>query len=226
MRLRIEQALGAVEPAARDARERARLVLGEPRRALGEELADDAPGQPPERDELAARADRRRDRAELVRDEDDHRVRRRLLEILQQRVGGVLVQEVRVGDHVDAALGLERAHVQVAVERAHLVDPDHLAERLEREEVGVHPRVDAPLVPEQLRRERARGGALADSGRPVEEVGVRRPLRHRRREQAAAPPAAQARRRSSSWILSASTSGSSEPSRTTTRSGKSAASCS
>ena len=52
-------------------------------------------GQPPERHELAARADRRRQRPELVRDEHDDGVRRRLLEILQQRVGRVLVQQVR-----------------------------------------------------------------------------------------------------------------------------------
>ena len=78
-----------------------------------------------------------------------------------------------VGDHVDAALCLERAHAQVAVQRADLVDPDHLrAPR--REQVGVHARLDPPLVPEQLRRERAGGLPLADTGGPVEEVGVRR----------------------------------------------------
>ena len=72
-----------------------------------------------------------------------------LLEILQQRVGRVVVQQVRVRDHVDAALGLVRAHVQIAVERADLVDPDHLAERLEREEIRMHARLDAALVAEQ-----------------------------------------------------------------------------
>ena len=147
----------------RHARRAPCLRLGEPRRALGEEGAHGPLRKPPERDELAAREDRRRQRPELVRDEHDHRVRRRLLEILQQRVGGVLVQQVRVGDHVDAPVGLVRAHVQVAVERAHLVDPDHLAERLEQEEIGVRPGLHAALVTEQRGRERAGRGALADA---------------------------------------------------------------
>ena len=152
----------------------------------------------PEGDELAARADRRRERAELVRDEHDHRVRRRLLEILQQRVGGVLVQQVRVEDHVDAAVGLVRAHVQVAVERAHLVDPDHLAERLEQEEVGVRPGLDAALLAEQRRRRR-RAPPRACRRRPARAAGRRaRGPRRPRRPAAAAPPAAQAGRRSSS----------------------------
>ena len=105
--------------------------------ARGEERLDRALREPPEGDELAARADRRRQQAELVGDEHDHGVGRRLLEILEERVGGVLVHQVRAQDEVDAALGLERAHVQVAAEVADRVDPDLVAERLEHVEVGV-----------------------------------------------------------------------------------------
>ena len=181
--LRVEQPLGPVEAAAGHASERLRLRLGQPRRALGEHGADHPLRDAAEGDELAAGANRRRQRAELVGHEHDHGVRRRLLEILQQRVGGVLVQQVRVGDHVDAPLGLVRAHVQVAVQRSHLVDPDHLAERLEQEEVGVRPGLHAALVAEQCGRERAGRRPLADPGRPVEEIGVGRPFRHGGREQ-------------------------------------------
>ena len=164
--LGIEKALGAIEAAARHAGECTRLGLGETRRALGQERAHRTLRQPPERDELAAREDRRRDRAELVRDEHDHRVRRRLLEVLQQRVGGVLVQQVRVGDHVDTPVGLVRPHVQIAMERAHLVDPDHLPQRLEQEEVGVRAGRDAALVTEELSRERQAAARLPTPAGP------------------------------------------------------------
>ena len=137
-------------------------------------------GQPPERDELAARADRLGDRPEVVGDEHDHRVRRRLLEVLEQRVGRVVVHQVGAEDQVDAPVGLERPHVQVAAERADLVDADHLAERLELVDVGM---LGARRA-EQLARERAAERALADAVRPVEEVRVRRALVERRVEQA------------------------------------------
>ena len=136
--------------------------------------------EPPERDELAARADRLRQRAELVGDEHDHRVRRRLLEVLEQRVGGVLVQQVRAEDEVDAPVGLERAHVQVA---AQLADRRRCGSgrRAARARRGRGARAARPAgVAEQLRGERERRRALADARRPVEEVRVRRPLRERR----------------------------------------------
>ena len=167
-------------------------------------------GQAPERHELAARADRRRERPELVGDEDDHGVRRRLLEVLQQRVGRVVVQQVCVGDHVDAPVGLVRAHVQVAVERADLVDPDHLAERLEREEVGMRPGLDAALVAEQGGGE-ARARPRACRHPPGRGRGTRAPAPPSPpRRAGAAPPAAQAGRRSSPGSWSASVSGSSD----------------
>ena len=114
-------------------------------------------GQPAERDELAARADRLGQRPELVGDEDDRRVRRRLLEILEQRVGGVLVHQVRVEEQVDAAVGLERPHVQVAAQLADRVDADLVAERLEHVEVGVRAAPDAAAVADERGRERERG---------------------------------------------------------------------
>ena len=43
---------------------------------------------------LAARANGGRERPEVVGDEHDHRVRRRLLQILEEGIGSVLVQEV------------------------------------------------------------------------------------------------------------------------------------
>ena len=167
--------------ARRTPRASARVSVSESPGARSERNARTArSGEPPERNELAAREDRSRDRAEHVRDEHDHRVRGGFLEILQQRIGGVLVQQVRVGDDVDAPLGLVGPHVQVAMERANLVDPDHLSKRLEQEEVGVRPGRHAAFVTEQRGREQACGSTLADPGRAVEEIGVRRALDDRR----------------------------------------------
>ena len=137
----------------------------------------------PERNELAAGADRLGQRPEPLGDEDDDRVRRRLLEILEERVGGVLVQRVGAEDEVDAPLALERPHVQVAAQLADVVDPDLLAERLEEVEVGMAAALDARVVAEQLGREAPRELPLADPGRAVEEIGVRRPLLQRGRQQ-------------------------------------------
>ena len=90
----------------------------EPGRVPGDPLPHGALGEPPERDELAAGADRLRQRAELVGDEHDRRVARRLLEILQQRVGRILVEQVGVEHEVDPPVALERAHVQVVMQLA------------------------------------------------------------------------------------------------------------
>ena len=137
------------------------------------QLAHGALGEPPERDELAARADRLGDRAELVGDEHDRRVERRLLEILQQRVGGVVVEQVRAEQEVDAAVGLERTQVEVVMELADDVDPDHVAERLDDPQVGMRALGDPARVAEQRAGERERGRRLADARRPVEEERVR-----------------------------------------------------
>ncbi len=180
--VRVEQALGAVEAPGGDARERVERLALEP--ARGEERLDRALREPAEGDELAARPDRRRQEAELVRDEDDDGIRRRLLEVLEERVGSVLVQQVRAEDEVDAALGLERAHVQVAAELADRVDPDLVAERLEHVEVGMDTAADAVGVAQKLGGEGERGAALPDPARPVEEVRVRRPFGQRGAEEA------------------------------------------
>ena len=87
----VEQPRGAVEASGGHARDRGELVLLDSGRVLQQVGADRGLRQPAERNELAARADRLRQRPELVRDEDDHRVVRRLLEILEQRVRRGLV---------------------------------------------------------------------------------------------------------------------------------------
>ena len=81
----VEQPLEAVEPSRRDAGERGLLLLAEPGRARLDRIAHRPLGQPAERHELAARADRLGDRPEVVGDEHDHRVGRRLFQVLEQR---------------------------------------------------------------------------------------------------------------------------------------------
>ena len=146
-----------------------------PARVRRDRLAQRRLGETPERDELAARADRLRQRAEPFGDEDDDRVRRRLLEILQERVGRVLVERVGAEDEVDAPVGLERPHVEVAPQLADVVDADLLAERLENVEVGMAAARDARLVAEQLAREPPRELPLPDARRAVEEVRMAGP---------------------------------------------------
>ena len=158
-------------------------VVAQPGRVLRDRLAQRRLGESPERDELAARADRLRQRPEPLRDEDDDGVRRRLLEILQQRVGGVLVERVGAEDEVDAPVGLERSHVEVAPQLADVVDADLLPERLEDVEVGMAAARDARLVAEQLAGEPQRELPLPDARRAVEEVRMHRAFRERRREQ-------------------------------------------
>ena len=167
---------------AREPRERVELLTAHP---AGREVRLHRPlREPLERDVLAARADRRRERAEIVGDEDDDRVVGRLLEILEERVRGVLVHRVRGENEVDAPRGLEWPHVQVAPELPDRVDADLVAERLEDVEVRVRPPRDAVRVAKQRAREGERGPALADSAGSVKEVGMRRPLGERRSQEA------------------------------------------
>ena len=180
---RVEQLERAAEASAGDTGERRQLLLAELRRVLADRLPHRGLRETPERNELAARANRLGQRAEPLGDEDDDGVRRRLLEILEERVRGVLVQRVGAEHEVDAPLALERAHVQVAAQLAHVVDPDLLAKGLEEVEVGMTAALDPRVVAEQLRREAARELPLADAGRAVEEIGVRRPFLQRRRQQ-------------------------------------------
>jgi hypothetical protein len=118
-----------------------------------------------------------RQRPEIVGDEHRDGVRRRLLEILEQRVRGLLVQRVRAEDEVDAADRFERAHVQVATQLPDRVDPDLVPERLEHVQIRVRTALDRARIAEQgtLRIRARRGASLRPAA--VEEVRVRRPLR-------------------------------------------------
>src|SRR5581483_4526960 len=230
-RLGIEEPLDPIEPPGGDPCERGGLLRREAGRAAADLLPDGALREPPDRHELAARPDRLRQRAELVRDEHDDGVGRRLLEILEQGIRGLGVQQVGAEDEVDAPRGLERAHVQVVAQIADLVDPDLVAERFEHVEVGVRAPLDAVRLAEELARERQRGDALADPGRAVEEVGVGRfrGLRERRVEETlrlvlldqALERHTPSLRRTSPATCSAGP----VPSTSSTRSGKRSASC-
>ena len=81
-----------------------------------------------------------------------------------------------VEEEVDAPVALERPHVEVVMESADLVDPDHLAERLDHPEVGMRPGVDPSRVAQQRAGQGQGGRVLPDPGRAVEEVRVRRML--------------------------------------------------
>jgi len=54
--------------------------------------------------------------------------------------------------------------VEVAAERADVVDADLVAERLEHVQVGMQAALDARVLAEQLGGEDERSGALADAG--------------------------------------------------------------
>ena len=179
----IEELQRAPQTPARDPRERRQLLLAELGRVLANRLPHRGLREAPERNELAAGANRLGQRPQPLGDEDDDGVRRRLLEILEERVRSVLVQRVGAEDEVDAPLSLERPHVEIAAQLPDVVDPDLLAERLEEIEIGMAAALDARVVAEQLRREAPRELALADAGRTVEEIGVRRPFLQRGREQ-------------------------------------------
>ena len=127
----------------------------------------------------------------------------RLLEILEQRVGGLGVHQVRAEDEVDAAIGLERPHVQVAPQLADRVDADLVAERLQHVEVGVRAALDAASRRRAARpRARARRGACRP--RPARAGGTRaRAPRRAPRGGGASPPPAQERSRTSPRISSA-----------------------
>ena len=177
-----EQALGPVEPPGCDARCQLQLTPREP--TGGEVRLDRALREPPEAHRLAPRAERLGQRAELIGDEDDDGVVRRLLEILEERIGGVLVHRVRTEDEVDAPVGFERTHVQVTAHLADGIDPNLVAERLEDVEVWVRPPDDPIGVSDQGAREEKGRAALPRSGRPVEQVGVSRPFDEGRSQEA------------------------------------------
>ena len=87
---------GAVEAAAGHARQRRdERSAASSRRLRSEHRVHGLLGEAVEGHELAARADRLGERPEIVGDKDDHRVRRRLLEILEKGVGGSSFRSVR-----------------------------------------------------------------------------------------------------------------------------------
>ena len=146
----VEQPFQPVEATGGEMRDRRRLVGVKLRHAPEELGAHRRPRQPAERDELAAREDRLRQRPQVIGDENDDRVLGRLLEVLEQRIRRGLVHRVRVEDQVHAARRLEGAHVQVAPQRADLVDQHLVAERLEHVQVRVRAALDAARVADQL----------------------------------------------------------------------------
>ena len=68
--------------------------------------------------------------------------------------------------------------MQVVPERAHVVDADHLPERLEDVQIGMRASLDPASVPEEGGCERQRGGLSPDSG-SRQEIGVCRRIRER-----------------------------------------------
>ena len=143
-RLRVEQPVDAVEPTARRP---ARAPSPRPRTARARAPRPPRAPSPPTSRRNGTSWQRERivsgsgPSSSATSTSDG--VRRRLLEILEQRVGGLLVQRVRAEDEVDAPVGLERAHVEVAPQLADGVDPDLVAERLEHVEVGMRAALDA-----------------------------------------------------------------------------------
>ena len=140
---------------------------------------------PPEREALAARADRAQELGGIGRAEHEDDVRRRLLERLQERVRGVRRERVRLVQDVDlvAALGrlLRDAFANLAdvvdaavrggvhldhVERGRIVDAQ--ADRARA--VGLRGR--AALAVERLREDLGER-RLARAARPREQVGMR-----------------------------------------------------
>ena len=62
--------------------------------------------------------------------------------------------------------------MQVVAQSAHVVDPDHLAERLEHVQVGMRARLDAAGIAEERGREGERRRTLPDPGGAVQEIRV------------------------------------------------------
>ncbi len=77
-----------------------------------------------ERQPAAARADRRQQAAGRMANEDDERLGRRLLQDLQERVGGAAVQLVDAVDDDDAPAAGGRLQVHEGAELADVVDDD------------------------------------------------------------------------------------------------------
>src|SRR5438309_782593 len=100
-------------------RVRAELLLLDDLRELRD---DPLVRDPPEVEALGAGDDRRRDLLRLRRGEDEHRVRRRLLEGLQERIERLGRELVGLIDHIHLVLPLRRGETDLVAEVAHLID--------------------------------------------------------------------------------------------------------
>ena len=171
------------EPEARAGGERRRRIAGV--RLLAQALLDARGRQRVEAHLLAARGDRGQQLARGGGEQDEVRERRGLLERLQQAVGGLVVERVRVLQHEHPPARLERRAGRRGDDR--LVDVAHQhfprAGGRDPRQIRVRPARRAPAHllgsgrprGEQRRGEGARDRALADAGGAVEEVGVSRP---------------------------------------------------
>ena len=156
----------------------------QPRRALGDRRPHRLLREPRERHGLAARADRARASARASS------ATRTITAYgggssrsLSSASAASSFISVRAEDEVDAPVGLERAHVQVAAELADRVDPDLVAERLEHVEVGVRA---------AQRRGRARRGARRRT--PIAAARLPTPAGPWKRYACAGPSSSAARR--------------------------------
>ena len=114
------------------------------------------------------------------------RVRRRLLEVLEQRVGGVLVHPVGAEDEVDAPVRASNGRMCRSRRSSRIVvDPDLVAERLEHVQVGMRAPLDPRRVAEQLPGERERRRAASrPRGGPWSRYACAGPSASAAREQA------------------------------------------
>jgi len=171
---------------ARDRLQRGRLASQTLLLADLRELRDDAlVRDPTEVEALRARDDRRRDLPGFGRREHEDRVRRRLLQRLQQRVEGLARQLVGFVDDIDLVLALRRRETHLVAEVAHLVDTA-IGRGVDLDEVEEGPLADRDAVLAAVAglavlrlgavhrlRDEPRDRRLADAARPREEIRVR-----------------------------------------------------
>ncbi len=143
-----------------------------------------------EADGLAARHDRRQHLGEPVGEQQQHDVRRRLLERLEQRVGRLVVHRVGALEHEHAVARLERGARRGRHDGLVDVAAQHLVRAARRDpaQVGMRAVLDAGAdavrvggaAGQQRGREGARRGALA-AARPDRAAGRRARAGRRRR---------------------------------------------
>ena len=159
----------------------------------------------------AAAADRGRQPARGGADQQQHRARRRLLQHLQQRVGGVAVEVLRAVQHHHAPAALGRRQAQEVGDAADVIDHDLAAQppallvpgALDRQQIGVRSGGDAAehrvggieaerrgaAAGEQAAGEAEGERRLAHALRPGDQPGVVHPPRAHRLQQIASAAA-------------------------------------